>query len=286
MRNFVLALVIAALPVLAASPFSWKHHPDGRLELLENGKTALIYNDGPQLKPGVPEDRRRCCYLFPVYTPAGVSVLDDFAKDHYHHRGLFWAWPGVEAGGTEYDLWMMKGIADRLQPGSLHWNGDGFEVTNGWYAGEKQVVREHVKVTVLPVHKRTRTLNVELRLEALGAPVTLSGSHDQNKSYGGFSARFAPREDTIIRTDEGVLAKNDDLHPHRWAEFEAVYKGKRAVLRITPDASNPGLPYQWSLRAYGFVGASFPGKTETVASYTIQPGKPLTLRFQVDLTDK
>lgn len=286
MDRFLLAFVIPVLPALAASQFVWEHHPDGRLELIENGRTALVYNDGPQLKPGVAEDRRRCCYLYPVYTPGGVSPLDDFPKDHPHHRGLFWAWPFVEAGGSEYDLWMLKGIEDRPEPGSLRWSDGTFTAVNGWYAGGKQIVREHVRVSVLPAVHHTRTIQVELRFEALAGPVTLRGSHEQHKSYGGFSARFASREDTVIRTDSGVLAGNDDLHPHRWAELQAVYQGKPATLRITPDAANTGLPYQWCLRPYGFVGASFPGKTAQVSSYTIQPGTPLTLRFRVDLTDK
>ncbi|MCX6620572.1 MAG: PmoA family protein [Acidobacteria bacterium] len=286
MPKVATGLLLQVLPLLTASPFVWKDHNDGRLELQENGKTALVYNYGPQLKAGVPEDRRRCCYLFPVLTPAGVSVLDDFAKDHYHHRGLFWAWPEVETGGTVYDLWMMKDIGHRLEPKSLHWSEGSLSAGTGWYTGDKRIVKETVEVTVLPARARTRTVDVRLTFEALDAPVTLRGAHDANKSYGGFSARFAPRANTVLRTDEGVLTKNDDLHPHRWAELEAAYEGKRAVLRITPDTANPGLPYQWCLREYGFVGASFPGKTDKVSSYTIQPGKPLKLRFQVQLSDR
>jgi hypothetical protein len=34
-----------------------------------------------------------------------------------------------------------------------------------------------------------------------------------------------------------------DLTPRKWAELEGSGV-KRAVLRITPDAKNPGVPYQ------------------------------------------
>jgi hypothetical protein len=64
-----------------------------------------------------------------------------------------------------------------------------------------------------------------------------------------------------------------------------VYQGKRAILRITPDPSDTGTPYQWCLRNYGFAGASFPGKTASTDAYTLEPGKPLTLRFQVTASD-
>src|SRR5437879_2611840 len=99
-------LALAAWSAIAQEPFAWKDLGGGRIELNEHGKPALVYNYGPQWKEGAPEDRRRCCYIFPVYTPAGVSMLDDFPKDHPHHRGLFWAWPVVEAGGKRYDSWM------------------------------------------------------------------------------------------------------------------------------------------------------------------------------------
>jgi hypothetical protein len=33
------------------------------------------------------------------------------------------------------------------------------------------------------------------------------------------------------------------------------------------------------------MGASFPGRTEKVDSYTLEPGKPLTLKFRVQVRD-
>jgi hypothetical protein len=108
---------------------------------------------------------------------------------------------------------------------------------------------------------------------------------EPGKSYGGLSTRFAPREGTIVRADGEVLKKDEDLNPRRWAELEAVYGGKRAVLRITPDEKNPGFPHQWCLRNYGFIGASFPGRSAAVDHYTLEPGKPLNLKFRVRVAD-
>jgi hypothetical protein len=58
----LLSCLSFALPALARSPFAWKDIGDGRMELREQGNAALVYNYGPQLKAGAPEDRRRCCY--------------------------------------------------------------------------------------------------------------------------------------------------------------------------------------------------------------------------------
>ena len=76
-----------------------------------------------------------------------------------------------------------------------------------------------------------------------------------------------------------------NLIPHRWAQQDALYGGCKAILRITPSPDNPGAPYQWCLRQYGFVGASFPGRTNEVQSHTIQTGAPLRLRFSVTVSD-
>ncbi|MGB9605459.1 MAG: DUF6807 family protein, partial [Bryobacteraceae bacterium] len=70
-----LLLAHAAAP---GSPFAFREVGAGRLELSENGRPVFVYNYGMQLKEGAPEDRQRCCYLHPVWTPAGTVVTDDF----------------------------------------------------------------------------------------------------------------------------------------------------------------------------------------------------------------
>jgi len=285
---FCCTLLASAGGALSQGPFAWKDIGGGRLELREGDKPALVYNYGPQLKPGAPENRRRCCYVFPVYTPAGVSVLDDFPVDHYHHRGLFWSWPIVEVGGKRYDLWMnftAKHRASGVPVTETGASGATLRATNYWEAEVKDIVREEVRMRVLPVQGNTRNIDLELTWEALSEPVTLQGSAERGKSYGGLSLRFAPREGTILRADGEVLTKDEDLNPRRWAELEAVYGGKRAVVRVTPDPNNPGAPHQWCLRSYGFIGASYPGRTEKVDRHVLEPGKPLTLRFRVSFTD-
>lgn len=287
--NIVLSLAfILASAAFARQPFEWKDLGNGQIELREDGKPALIYNYGPQLGNGAPESKRRCCYFFPVWSPAGVSMLDDFPADHWHHRGLFWSWPIVETGGKRYDIWMMFTAKPRtVKPVAVKASKKAatLEAHNVWEADGKDIVKEDVAMKVLPVKGPSREMELTLTWEAAGAPVTLAGSPERGKSYGGLSARFAPREGTTLRADGETLTRNEDRNPRKWAELEAVYGGKRVVFRITPDPGDPGVPMQWCLRDYGFIGASFPGRSETVDHYTLEPGKPLTLKFNVRVTD-
>lgn len=288
MRKTALILVMFATLAAAQSRFVWKDRGDGRLDLLEQGKPALTYNYGPRLADGAPEDRRRCCYIFPVITPRGIEVLDDFPRDHWHHRGLFWAWPVVRTAEGTFDLWALKGVEarfGRFLAVEAKTDSARVAVSNGWYAGGRKLVTERAAITVFPAAGGARELEVELAFEAEGAPVTLAGSQEQGKSYGGFSARFAPRTATVLRADGVTLAADEDLNPHTWAELEGKFEGKRALLRITPDAHNTGMPWQWCLRSYGFVGASFPGKSAKVREHTLEPGRPETLRFRVRVAD-
>jgi hypothetical protein len=273
------------LPVTSQPAFVWKDVGDGRLALTERGNPVMVYNYGPQLKAGAPENRRRCCYVYPLYTPAGVSMLDDFPQDHWHHRGLFWAWPVVETEGNTHDEWMNMTVKDHTTKPPVT-KGGRLQVENTWQLDGRDIVREGVVLTALPSKGDARELTVELTLEALANPVTLKGSREAGKSYGGFSARFAPREDTILRADGETLSNDEDLTPRHWAELEGVYGKKKAVLRITPDTADLGAPYQWCLRKYGFVGASFPGRTAPEDGFTLQPHKPIKLIFQVQVRDE
>lgn len=282
-RILCLALGLS-LPLLSDGPFSWKDLGDGRIELRENGQPVLAYAYGPQLRNNAAESKRRCCYFFPVYSPAGVSMLDDFPVDHPHHRGLFWSWPVIETGGKTYDIWMTFTARPNTEKYSVKDNGT-LTAENTWKADGKTIVNESVRLQAFPTQGSSREFEVELTLTATDAPVTLKGSRERGKSYGGFSARFAPREGTVIRADGQKIQRDEDLNPHQWAELEAVYGGKRVAFRITIDPASPQTPYQWCLRHYGFIGASFPGRTETQDGFTLQPGKPLTLKFRARVTD-
>jgi hypothetical protein len=281
----VLILLAVAASLSAKGPFAFHEVSPASLELTENGKPVFVYNYGMVLKDGVAENWRRSSYIHPLYAPDGTVVTDDFPQDHPHHRGVFWAWPVVKIDGIAYDPWSVKGIQDKF----VRWvardagkDAARLSMENGWYVGDKKVLKETVEIVAHPAVSQSRALDLTLTFEALEKPVSVSGSRQDKKGYGGFGVRFAPRENTVMRSDHGVEEKDTHLVPHPWAALDGVYQGRSEALRIDLDSADPGFPNGWHLRNYGYLGVSFPG----LETYVFEPGRPVVLKYRVTVSSE
>ncbi len=288
MKTLFFAICVAGSSWLlhAESPFSFREVNGRSLELSDNGKPVFLYNFGMILKEGFPEEMRRSTYLHPVYAPDGTVLTDDFNPDHPHHRGISWMWPVVMVDGKIYDLWTVSGIRQKFE----RWisldvkpKNATLAVENGWYVGDRKVVKEEVEIRVDQVRNHSRRMDFTLKFDAVDARVEIAGTPDQNKGFGGFCFRFAPRdggaEKTVIRTDDGLL-KNDGVQSmHAWAQLEGGFNGRRGGARIDDDRSNPGYPNPWLLRhGFGLLNVSYPGLRPAVID-----GRALVLKYRVTL---
>jgi hypothetical protein len=295
-RRAVLALGTAAAAELcthrvaraAESPFTFRDIGGTGLELSDGGKPVFVYNYGMILAPGFPESMQRSSYLHPVYAPDGTLLSDDFNRDHPHHRGISWMWPGVTVGGKKGDMWMLTGFQQRF----VRWRAQGsrdslarLAVENGWFDGQRQFMKEEGEIVAHRVADHQRLLEFALRFAPLDQPVELVGTPEGKKGFGGFCFRFAPRDGgapkTVIRSDTGVAKKDGVLARHPWAQISGTFHGKAAGARVEDTPSNPGYPHNgWLLRhGFGFLNVSYPGLTPI----TVQPGKPLELKYRVIL---
>jgi type 1 glutamine amidotransferase len=271
-----LALLMAA--TAASGQFRFRELNATSVALEDGGSPVFVYNYGMMLKPGVREDRTRCCYLHPVYAPNGVVITDDFPTDHLHHRGINWTWPEVKVDGKVYDLWTIKGILARFEKWNCKEAGKdsarlGF--TDGWYVGERKVAEEEVEITAHPAKGQQRDLDFVVKLRAVADGVTIRGTDEGGKGYGGFNIRFAPRTGTRIDTATLGDSPDSDLKPNQWAELSGVFNGVKAGARITID----GDPAGWCLRHYGFLGVDYPG----LQAAKLDTRQPLVLKFKVSL---
>lgn len=285
----IAALLMAGCARAPQSAFEFRDATPDSLELLESGRPVFVYNHGMILREDVEEKFRRSSYLHPVYAPDGTVLTDDFPKDHRHHRGICWSWPDVRFLGQTYDVWAVEGMHQRF----VSWKeretspeAAVLSVENGWFVGDRKAVVELVTITVHPTEGNKRAFDIDLSFEAVDEPVEIAGR--EKKGYGGFGVRFAPRTDTVIRTEAGVEAEDSDMVQHPWAELEAKFAPegssagssgeRRAGMRIEDAPMNPGeRPVGWCLRHYGYLAANYPGLT----TVTLKPGQPLKLRYRV-----
>src|SRR5215204_623293 len=98
----IAALALFTTTALSAdADFRFTEVTTNSLELREGERPVFVYNHGIISRQGVPADRARSSYIHPLYGLDGEVLTDDFPTDHFHHRGLFWAWPHVKIGGQE-----------------------------------------------------------------------------------------------------------------------------------------------------------------------------------------
>ncbi|MGH9163207.1 MAG: DUF6807 family protein, partial [Vicinamibacteraceae bacterium] len=270
-------------PLTSPTPaFTFRSLDGGRLKLLEGDLPVFVYNHGFQLAPGAPEETRRSSYVHPLYDLSGSALSDDFAPDHYHHRGLSWMWPRVTIGGTQYDLWHIKGIRQRFET----WLGRevgpacaALGVKNGWHLADRKVMDEWVWLRVFRAGAQGRAIDVRLTWQAR-EPIQIRGQ--VKAGYGGLVLRLANRQGTRLMTPNGLQTRDTDLQPLAWADESGRFAGRSAVsgVAIFQHERNPGFPAGWTLRQrdeYGFLGVAWPG----VDGVTLEPGRPLTLRFRL-----
>ena len=263
-----------------AAPFHFTESSDKSVTLTEGNRPVFVYNHGVISKEGVPADRARSSYIHPLYGLNGEVLTDDFPKDHYHHRGLFWAWPHVKVGDDEVDLWMLKGIRHQFERWLGREAGETnatLGVQNSWMIGDKKVVDEQAWFRVTSATPDAQALDVELTWIPIEKPLTLRGA--EGKSYGGLTLRYAPRTNTVITTPLG--SGKDDLSMTRlpWADLTAQFAGPAqpsgAAIFIAP--THPDYPPQWLTRHYGVLCVGWPG----VDAQTFQPGEPIRCRYRV-----
>jgi hypothetical protein len=261
------------------SAFRFADVNDKSLGLWDGKQPVLVYNHGVLLKDGVPANRARSTYVHPLYGLDGEVLTDDFPKDHYHHRGLFWAWPHVKIGERQYDLWDLRGIEQKFERWLKKEAGATatLGVENGWYVGDKKVVQERVWLRVHPATADSRAIDVECAWTPLGQAITLTGA--EGKSYGGFTLRFAPGTNTAITIPSGLTTEDLAMTNLPWADFTRLWTKEKitsgAAIFVPP--SHPDFPPQWLTRHYGALCLGWPG----VKSATFPAGEPIRCRYRV-----
>lgn len=289
MRWLLAALVMAGalLPAHAAA-FRFEDTDTG-VTLHDGDLPVLTYHTGMVTPPKfVPQERyTRTAYIHPLYGLDGEVLTQDFPLDHFHHRGVFWAWPESTWDGKKVDVWTLDGA--RKHPVQVLGTEANDTVArlafeNAWRMDdqpEKDLVREQVVITVHGAADETRAIDFMVTLtNVTDKPFTLLGAKD--KGYGGFcvrpDARLKPMSFTsaLGPHDEDVLSVDSpwaDVSFSKERDSEA-----QSGVALFQHPKNPGYPHHgWIFRHYAFLGASWPHEDP----HTLEPGKSVSLRYRL-----
>ncbi len=282
-RRFRLLPVTGGAPSPAA--FAFTDDKAATIRLTEHNKPVLAYNYGVITNAKVPKSdnrRSRACYIHPLWGLNGEVLTDDFPKDHYHHHGVFWAWPHVEIEGEKHDLWMYKDIEQRTVARLACDTGPlaaVLGVENGWFVGNKKVMIERVWIEVAKATPTERAVDLDFTWIPVERPITLRGA--EGKSYGGLTIRFAVKnqKQSVITVPSGAPAKDLSEAPLPWADMTYPFAGPKELsgAAIFVPRDHPDYPPTWLTRHYGPLCLGWPG----VSGKTFPPGVPIHLRYRV-----
>lgn len=179
-------------------------------------------------------------YIYPVYTPNGLNVADDYQVDHPHMHGIWSAWTSTTFRGHAVDFW--NGYAqqgrvdlnsmDGLWSGSVHAglvaNLDHIDITTN---PSVVVLKEKWVVTVYKTHDDPAPYFIydidSVQETATTDPLVLEQFH-----YGGFGYRgsedWQTPSEVAFLTSEGHTRANGDGQNARWCAQYGTVDGQRA----------------------------------------------------------
>lgn len=229
----------------------------------------------------------RAHYVHPLYGLDGEVLSEDFPQDHRHHRGIFWAWHQVLVDGQpQGDAWACVDFQWDVQDVQVATAEDHIQLstTTLWKSpalrdeqGEPRAcVREETSLRVHPTSQGVRWIDFDIQLWALLEKVSLGGS-DDDKGYGGFSARVKLYPETQFLSAGGVVEPQfGAVSAGNWLDI----RGPAGGVVIVQHPDNPGFPQPWILRSSrSMQNPAYPGRQPVQLSMT----QPLRLRYRLGI---
>jgi hypothetical protein len=234
----------------------------------------------------------RSNYIYPLYGFHGEPLTDDYPKDHLHHRSLWWSWCEVRHNDKIGDLWAVCKI--RAYPVKIAKMEAGvkeavLQAVNAWRYDDEPapVVNETVTIRVSKTTgtpgARSRTLDVDVRLEALVDGLAIAGRQTVDYGgYGGMTVRMNPavkefslravhpHPDKWRGDDLKIVQRVSDPAALGNAAWMALYGKYPAPGVATPDfttvmmfesKATPLFPNNFRYYGSTCISLAFPGRT-------------------------
>lgn len=235
----------------------------------------------------------RAGYIYPVYTPAGLNVADDYQIDHPHMHGIWSAWTFTTFRGHAVDFWNGYNNTGRVDLKSVDgiWNGP---VTGGLIASLVQsditvtpsvaVLNETWIVTVYKTHDGAAPYFVydidSTQNAATEDPLIL-----EEGTYGGFGFRGSEQwqtpENMSMLTSEGQDRKAGDGQRANWVAQYGAVDGQVAGYAAFDHPTNFRHPQGLRLHPTNPYWAFSACTKSAGGRFQIDPGKPYKSLYRV-----
>ncbi len=229
----------------------------------------------------------RASYVHPLYDLNGSIITEDFPEDHYHHRGIFWTWHQVWIGNDRIaDAWLCENfiwdvnniktsVGNNAQiHAAVQWKSPNFKNGTEPFASEK------VTITAYPLNDNNyRMVDFKIEISSLVDSLRIGGS-DNEKGYGGFSARIKLPDDLKFTSGNNpVEPKTNAVEAGPWMNMNATFDGKnKSGFVIIQHPENPGYVEPWILRSKkSMQNPVYPGREAIL----LKKVHPLILQYRI-----
>ncbi|MDW3648427.1 MAG: DUF6807 family protein [Bacteroidia bacterium] len=265
---------------------------DDGIEIYRDGKAVFFYQTKTKSLDG---QYPRANYIHPLYGLNGEVLTEDFPEDHLHQRGIFWAWHQmIVEDQWMADQWDCRGISWEVDKLKTKSNQSSLEIhaSINWLgmlpskSREEKLFREKTIIKVNGERSDAIEIEFDISITANYLGSKLGGSNDE-KGYGGFSARLKLPEDISFHAKQGVVeAQNTAVEAGNWISFHGTFAPDASVqsrITIMNHPDNPS-PFQgWILREKNSMqNPAWPGRH----SVFFVKGKPTRLRYKLLIHDE
>lgn len=228
---------------------------DGVIEVSVRGRKVFRYREAVVEPPeGMDARYRRSGYLHPVWTPSGKVVTGDFAEDHPHQHGVFFAWTNTKFQGRAVNFWDQVKGQGRIE------HREVISLTSGPVFGELVVKLAHVDLTprkpidVLEEVWRLRVYNTPtdsptgflIDFQSEQTCVADEPLKIQQYHYGGMAIRgnthWLKSGTADFLTNEGKTRKAGNHSRPVWCDLHGELEGTEAGFTMISAMSNFRFP--------------------------------------------